>query len=207
MQHLNRITGYPALLSWSRACLDWWETVAQSRTALGVMFLWAVGEAMVWPIIPEALLVPMAAGAGRAFPRVWAAAVLGAALGSVAMYAFSLSLPTVALALLAHIPGAQDEKMARAATLLAERGPGAFWAQPWTGIPFKVFAVLGALQHLDIWQAIPISISARGLRMAVTGGAVALVAWPLRRFVRDFFLLLAAVYLVSFGYGWWITQM
>jgi hypothetical protein len=47
------------------------------------MFAWAVAEATAWPIIPDALLVPMAAGARRRFYVPLDAAVAGMALGGI----------------------------------------------------------------------------------------------------------------------------
>ena len=196
-----------ALLGECRAAFDRWERFARSRAGLGVLFVWALAEATVWPIIPDAVLVPMAVGARRTVPRLWLAAVARSTLGGVALYLFALQAPGVALDLLKQLPAVQPEMLGRATGLLAEQGPRAFLVQPWSGIPFKIFAVLGAGQGLDPLHALPISIAARALRMGVSGGVVALLAWPLRRFLRDFSLFLAVAYLVLFGYGWWATQM
>ncbi|MGE4606957.1 MAG: hypothetical protein AAEJ52_09475, partial [Myxococcota bacterium] len=46
-------------LEQSRAAFDRWEGFARSRAGLSVLFVWALAEATVWPIIPDALLVPM----------------------------------------------------------------------------------------------------------------------------------------------------
>jgi membrane protein YqaA with SNARE-associated domain len=194
-------------LEQSRAAFDRWEGFARSRAGLAVLFVWALAEATVWPTIPDALLVPMVVGARRAFPRLWLAAVTGSTLGVLALYLFALQAPGVALDLLKQLPAVRPEMLGRAAGLLAEQGPRAFLIQPLTGIPVKIFAVLGAGQGLDPWHVMPISIAARAFRMGVSGGVSALLAWRLRRFLRDFSLLLAVAYLVLFGYGWWATQM
>lgn len=196
-----------ALLGRCRSAFDWWERFSRSRQGLGVMFAWALAEATVWPIIPDALLAPMAAGARRTFPRLWLAAVVGSFLGGIALYLFSLAAPQAALDLIASLPVVKTAMLWRAAGLLAEQGVHAFWVQPWTGVSFKIFAVLGAGQQMDPWQVMPVSIAARALRMGVNGAAIALIAWPLRNFLRDFSLFLLVAYLAIFGYGWWLTQM
>lgn len=196
-----------ALLRECRVAFDWWERFARSRIGHIIMFFWALGEATVWPIIPDALLVPMALAARHTFPRLLLSAVLGSALGGTAIYLFAFSQPEAGLGLLAHLPVVSNAMIDRAGALLVEQGPGAFWAQPWSGNSYKIFAVLGAAQGLDPWQVMPISIAARALRMGVNSGVAAFVAWPLRGFLRDFFLFLAVAYLVLFGYGWWVTQM
>ncbi len=91
-------------LEQSRAAFDRWEGFARSRAGLAVLFVWALAEATVWPIIPGALLVPRGGGARRAFPRLWLAAVTGSTLGGVALYLFALQAPGVALDLLKQLP-------------------------------------------------------------------------------------------------------
>src|SRR5438477_1726441 len=70
-----------AIVRVCRDAFDRWERFASSRRGLGLMFAWAAGEATVWPIIPDFLLIPMAVGNRRRFSRSWAAAVAGMALG------------------------------------------------------------------------------------------------------------------------------
>jgi membrane protein YqaA with SNARE-associated domain len=171
------------------------------------MFAWALAEATVWPIIPDALLVPLVVGAPRRLPRLWLAAVAGSTLGGAAGYAFAWWRSALARRILERLPGVQPRMLERTAALLAERGPSAFWLQPWTGMALKIFCVLGAAQHVDPRQALPISVAARALRLGVTGAAAALCGWRLRRFVRDRSLVLALAYLLVGGVGWWATQI
>jgi len=95
----------------------------------------------------------------------------------------------------------------RAADLLVEQGPRAFWLQPWTGIALKIFGVLGAGQRLTPWKVLPIAVAARALRLGLSGGVAALLGWRLRSSLRDRFLYLALVYVMLVGYGWWATQI
>jgi hypothetical protein len=95
----------------------------------------------------------------------------------------------------------------RASELLTEKGTGAFWLQPWTGIPIKIFGVLGAGRRLEPWQVLPISVAARAVRLGWTGGLAAVLGWRVRSSVRDRSLFLAVAYLVLAGYGWWATQL
>ena len=195
------------LLRQCQNSLDWWERFACSGRGLALMFLWALAEATVWPIIPDALLVPMAVGARRFFPRLLAASIVGSTLGGIMTFSFASYQPEAATAILPHLPTVQPHAVERANSMLAERRVMAFWAQPLSGLPFKTFAVLGAAQDMDPWQVMSISTAARALRMGSTGGIAALLAWPLRGFLRDFFLYLAVAYLLLFAFGWWLTQM
>jgi membrane protein YqaA with SNARE-associated domain len=84
------------LLSECRALFDRWERIASGRAATGIMFVWAVAEATVWPVIPDFLLVLIAAGNRRRFYVPLAAAVLGSAVGGSAI--FLLAYRTLRLA-------------------------------------------------------------------------------------------------------------
>ena len=190
----------------SRLAADWWERFSASRRGLVVMFAWAVAEATVWPVIPDALLVLMAAGSRQAFPAVLATAVLGSALGGVALYGYASAQPSAALAALPRLPLVSDRTIERAGDLLTERGTEAFLIQPVSGIPYKVVAVLAAARSMDPQHVLPLSIAARTLRMTVAGVLAALLASRCRPFVRDRFLILVSSYLLLFGYGWWLTQ-
>src|SRR2546421_6827505 len=62
-----------------RDTYDRWERFASSRWGAQLMFAWALAEATVWPILPDFLLVPMAAANRRRFHVPLAAAVAGMA--------------------------------------------------------------------------------------------------------------------------------
>ena len=105
--------------------------------------------------------------------------------------------------LLAQLPLVQESQIDAVHARLDADGAAAFLAQPWSGIQFKVWGIVGGVQRIDPWFAIPAFIASRALRMSV--GAT--LAWILGRtfsgVVREFFVLLAALYLALFFYGWW----
>lgn len=196
-----------ALCGASRAVFDRWAAFARSGRGPAALFLWATAETLVWPVMPDALLVPLAASAPGAVARLWLTAVGGNALGSALLSLFGWWRPAQARAILVRLPGVQPWMLERANRLLAERGLAAFWLQPWTGISLKIFGVLAAGQRFAPWQVVPIAVAARALRLALSGGVAALLGWRLRRGLRDGFLFLALAYVLLGGYGWWVTQI
>jgi 1-acyl-sn-glycerol-3-phosphate acyltransferase len=168
------------------------------------MFVWAFSEAVAWPIIPEFLLVPMAAGNRRRFYVTLAASIAGSALGGAALYLLAFAHPAAALVYLAHLPltGQGASEVQRE---FAQKGAGAFLSQPLSGIPFKVWAVVGASRHVSPLVAIPIFVVARSVRMAVFATIGRVAAGLFTSFFRDFSLFLLAIYLPLFFYGWWQT--
>lgn len=190
----------------SRRVADRWEWFSASRLGLAIMFAWAFAEANVWPVIPDALLAPMIIGAHRSFLRLLAATVVGSALGGVVLYGYAFAEPAAALAALPGLPMVSDRTIERADHLLAGRGQEAFVMQPVSGVPFKVVAVIAAARSMDPLQVLPVSITARTLRIGLIGVLAALLASRFRSFFRDRFLILAGLYLLIFGYAWWLTQ-
>ena len=191
------------LLRECRAIYDGWARFGSAHGGLGIMFLWAVAEATVWPIIPDFLLVPMAAGARRRFYLPLAAAIAGMAVGGSAIFLFAFVAPHQASSFLSHLPLVHDSQIRGAHRRLARDGVAAFFFQPWSGISFKVWAVVGGAMHANPWLAIPTFIVARSLRMAAFATGTGLLADRFAGFVRDFSLFLAVIYLALFFYGWW----
>lgn len=192
-----------ALLRECHAAFDRWERFASGRRGARLMFLWALAEAVVWPVIPDALLVPVVAGNRRRFRIPLLAAVCGSALGGVLLMLGATWWPATALTFLEHLPLVTDRQIQTASAHLANDGATAFLLQPWSGVPFKVWGVMAAVQGISLWPAIPLSIAARAFRMTVVAFAARLTAHLLPNFLRDFSLYVLAIYLVLFAYGWW----
>ena len=147
----------------------------------------------------------MAAGARRNYWRLLAAAVLGSALGGVLIYLFAYMAPAPAEALVQHLPFVRPGMLQSAREALDQQSVAAFLVQPWSGISYKIFAVLGAARGLHPLVVIPISTAARGVRMLINSLVINLVARRFPNFFRDFWIYLLATYLVLFGYGWWLV--
>ncbi|HZT07770.1 MAG TPA: hypothetical protein VFC51_12120 [Chloroflexota bacterium] len=183
----------------SHVAFDRWEALAASRASLAVMFLWAVAEATVWPIIPDFLLVPLAVGAQRRFLRPLLASILGSTLGGAALYVFAHRRPSRARALLAALPFVAERHVRTAEAGIAEHGAWAFLLQPWSGVAFKVWALVAASRGVDPALAIPASVAGRALRMAISAALPGLLSARFRRTVRDHALALTALYGAAFG--------
>jgi membrane protein YqaA with SNARE-associated domain len=197
----------PALLNECRASFDWWQRLACSRRGFWLMFAWAAAEATFWPVIPDFLLVPMAAVYGRRFYVPLAAAVLGAALGGIINYLYSTIAPAQALDILRHIPLVSESQIDIVRANLARDGIMAYLYQPWSGVPFKVWAVVGGSMHLSPLLAIPTFVAARAFRMAVFATIAGLVGARFSIFLRDYWLFVLAIYVVLFSFGlWWVAS-
>ena len=191
----------PALRQRSRAVADRWERFASGRGAVALMFSWAFAEATISPLIPDVLLAPLAAGNRRRFHVPLTASAAGSAAGGVLMFLFASRSPRRATTLLDRLPLVHERHVEKARRQLARRGAGAFLVQPWSGVPFKVWAVVAGSEGISPRRAIPLSIAARSARMSVFAAAAAFLAGRFARPLRDFSLVVAALYVALFVYG------
>src|SRR6476661_3284038 len=203
MSRIVEINVEDGLLRECRAAYDSWARFTSSRRGWLFMFLWALGEATVWPIIPDFLLVPMSVGARNRPYRPLSAALLGMALGGTMTFAVSLVWPAFAWHVVSQVPlsGAQHLEAVRSA--LQTDGPAAYLYQPWSGISFKLWAQVGGEMRLPFLEVVPLFIIGRALRMVIFSTLAMLLGEALKRFVRDYSLFLAVIYLVLFSFGLW----
>ncbi len=190
------------MLAECRAVHDALRRFASSRSGIWTMFLWALGEATIWPVIPEAILVPMAAFSTR---RAWliGAAIAGSAVGALATFGFGYVAPSPAHWVLIHLPFVFDRQIADVDAQLSAHGAWALLAQPWSGISFKIWGVEAARQRFTPLLVIPIFVGSRALRMTFFGWLAAFAGYRTRTFIRDFSIFVLVAYVVLFTLGWW----
>lgn len=189
----------------SRALHDRLTSFAATRRAASLMFVWAVAEAIVWPIIPDALLFPLIVARPRLAARLTACSAIGSALSGIALVLASLNQPASAAALLGKLPLVFDWQIQEVTQLLGFAGPAAFWGQPISGVPFKVWGIIAGVLGLDPWQVIPTFATARTLRMIAVAAVGVLLGQTLHRWIRDHAISAAVGYLIVFGIGWTLT--
>src|SRR5438270_13950747 len=73
--------------------------------ALALAFIWGLGEATFFFIVPDVLLTLIATRSLRSAIKATIAALAGALIGGVVMVAFAHTWPETARAFLLHIPG------------------------------------------------------------------------------------------------------
>jgi len=166
-------------------------------------FLWAVAEATVWPIMPDAVLVPLAAER----PRSWWRLVLAATLGTVVGGAVSHRLGNgrADFADIARLPLVRQRMVRAAARWLEASGPRGLLRQPASGVPYKVFARLAGGQHLPLVPFLGWTVVARGGRFLFTVGCTVLVRRLFPVLGGRWHRSATAVWAVVFGLGLWRT--
>jgi membrane protein YqaA with SNARE-associated domain len=189
------------LLRASQASFDGWQRFAEGRAGLVSMFVWAVCEATFWPIIADVLLAPMAA-VNRRFHRSLLACIAGMALGGTATFLFAHWFPKAAMRTIRQMPMVREDQITRVTAVLTAQGWRGYFQQPYSGIPYKVWGVVGGDMGLAPWQAIPAFILARAFRMMLAATISRAVGARFTPQARDYWLLLVPVYVVLFLAGW-----
>lgn len=166
-----------------RALYDWTMNLAASRHAAKALGFVSFIESSVFPIPPDALLIPMVLSE-RA--RAWwyafvctAASVLGALLG----YAIGALLFEAVAEPILNIYG-YDEKFRTFAGKYNEWGAWAVLIAGLTPFPFKVITIASGATKLSIPVFVLASIVARGIRFYVVAGLVYYFGPPVRDFVE-----------------------
>lgn len=165
------------------------------RTAEGplgpvVIALWAVAEALVFPLIPDSGLAGFTFASPRRLRRLWAAAVVGTVVGSLlavwgTRHGLHWPLPLV------------TGRMAEAASgWVAADGAAALAHQPLSGVPVKAFNATGAPGVSLVAWAAAVAL-ARGARMLLTGAIGAAAGWARDRWVPERFRGLVHVAVVA----------
>jgi hypothetical protein len=166
------------------------------------MALWSFLEALVWPIIPDFLLAALVIGSPKVAASALAACVGGSAMGTAILYRVALARPAEVMGLLRRLPFVFEADIESVGERIEGQGAGAFVWQPTSGIPSKVWAVLGASKGLRTRDVLPILMASRAVRMAVIAILAALVGARFTSRIRERFLLLLAIYISAFMVGW-----
>jgi 1-acyl-sn-glycerol-3-phosphate acyltransferase len=137
---------------------------------LTTMVLWAAAEALIWPIMPDALLVPLCVVFPHRAWQFWLAATLGSAIGGA--LAFGAARKGYAVNI-RQMPLIREAMVQQADKWLAEEGPKGVRHQSLSALPFKVFALLAGERKLDFAPFIGWAMLMRGLRFAIVAALAA----------------------------------
>jgi membrane protein YqaA with SNARE-associated domain len=171
-------------------------------TAL-LTFLWAVAEATLWPIMPDAVLVPLALRQPGSWWRLVVAAALGTTAGGLVSHV--LGRRRADRSEIARLPLVRPAMVAAADHWLVNEGGRGAWRQPATGVPLKVFARLAGARRLPLETFLLWAVAARTVRFTIAAGLAALIGqrWP--GVVTRAFWWLTLLWGIVFGVALWRT--
>ncbi|HKP13806.1 MAG TPA: hypothetical protein VJZ91_16915 [Blastocatellia bacterium] len=184
------------------------DRLATSRAILFVAFLWGLGEALFFFIVPDVLLTWVATRSLRSAVKASLAALAGALIGGAALVAFAHASPDTARAFLPHIPGINARLLERVSGQVDELNLLAVLFGPLKGIPYKIYAVEWGARGGPLLPFLLISIPARWVRFAlsaVIARAIARIIQPLTHHRARVEALILAIIWVAF-YAFYFTR-
>ena len=180
-----------------------WQRVRKAAfgwAGLLVVFLWAMGEGIFWPLIAEMPLLLLVVTVGWRWrgAALIAASAAGAALGVLAtwwMVKSGFEPPS---------PLTTPRMFEVAAEQLDANLGGAFWQQMFNGIPVKVYAHEAGAMGLSLAE-LGTALIARITRIVLVGAGGWLLGNFLARWLRPSLGLVQSVTLALFPIGLWLT--
>lgn len=176
----------------------WYEranALSGSGAGLVVAFAWGVAEALVWPIIPDFIVAILAVANPKRFAKIAIAAVTGSVAGG--LIAYLLGGAGI------HFPAlfTTRKMITNAVALMGARGSAALWSQPFSGIPYKVFAFRASGAHAALPSFLAITLMARGARILAVGAFFAAGAILTRRWTERWYVPFVIAFTIVFAIG------
>jgi membrane protein YqaA with SNARE-associated domain len=171
------------------------ENFLTSKQSNYLIFFWALSEALIWFIIPEFLLLLVIFMRTRLKRNILIFDILGTIAGTV--LAFVINLPAH---LIEKLPYIQPSMVQQTADWFEKNGLFALAYQPFSGIPYKVFAYLGANYHILIIVFIAAAVLVRVARYFIFYTLFNNLYPYLHKFVYRYYVILfvVAVFIFSF---------
>ena len=176
---------------WSRV-----SRIAGSWVGLVVVFFWAFGEGVSWPLLAEMPLMLLVVTVGRS----WRGALLIAASATGSLLGI---LTTWYLVSHGHIPPTPLTTPRMRATALQQMTSDpttAFWHQTYNGIPVKLYAHASGLVRLS-FKNLLISAAPRIARIFVVGGFVWAFGGLVSRYLKPCLGLVQSLCLLVFPFA------
>lgn len=170
------------------------EDFFQSRQANWLVFTWAFGEALIWFVIPEFLLLLIIFLRIQRKRELLFFDIYGTAAGTV--LAYIINLPVHAIDKLPYI---QPKMVTQTETWYHQHGLLALTSQPFSGVPYKVFTFLAPHYHFFILFFLIAAIMVRIARYYIFFAMFSLIYPVLHKYVyRNYArLFVAAVFIFS----------
>jgi len=169
-----------------------------------VAFVWGLGEATVFFLVPDVFLTLIAVRNLRPALKGTVFALSGALIGGAMMYALGHEAPKQMRSLLDNVPGISSRLITRVETEVRDDGLVAILLGPTKGIPYKLYAVDWGARRGDFFAFMLISIPARYARffllpIGARAAAHLLKPWTKRRAAVEI-TLHAAFWIAFYSY-------
>lgn len=188
-----------------RGLYNWTIRLAGHRHATAALFAVSFAESSVFPVPPDAMLVPMILANPR---KAWLFAgvcTLASVLGGIVGYGIGYFLYDALGRPILELYGQQDQ-IESAITWYQKWGTLIVAAKGFTPIPYKVVTITSGFAHLDIWAFILASIVSRIPRFFLVAALLRRYGDPIRAFIEKRLYLVTMLFLLFLVGGFVVIE-
>lgn len=178
-----------------RGLYNWTIRLAGHRHATLALFAVSFAESSVFPIPPDAMLVPMILANPR---KAWLFAgvcTVASVLGGMVGYAIGYFLYDTLGKPILQLYG-QQEQIEHALAWYREWGAWIVAVKGFTPIPYKVVTITSGFAHLDIWAFLLASVVSRIPRFFLVAALLRRYGDPIRSFIEKRLYLVTTLFLL-----------
>ena len=168
------------------------------RSGLAISGAWGFAEATVFFVVPDVAVGVVALLAPRRWWRVASLTIGASLLGGLVLFTAASVDRDTARSVVTALPGIDEEMTSGVAGDLEDDGGMALVRAPFSGIPYKVYAVEMADRSWAVGSFLGWSLPSRAMRILPVAGFAALVGRWFAGFIRRRTGLVLGAYLV----GW-----
>lgn len=164
------------------------ENFFLSKASNWLVFFWALGEALVWFVIPEFLLLLVIFMRIHRKRELLLYDVAGTVAGTILAFFTHVSDKTIA-----SLPFIQDKMVEQTHVWYEHSGLWGLLYQPFSGVPYKVFTLTATNHHFFILTFILVAVIVRMSRYAIFFGIFSALfqgmhGFVYKRYVKLFFI-------------------
>ena len=206
----NRWARMFRILTWPnkllRVLYDWVLKWAETRQAIGILFLLAVAESSFFPVPPDVLLIAMAVARPKRALLYAGVATLGSVLGGMLGYLIGAELyDAVGRHIISfyHLETQWERVVAsyQGNAFLFVAGAG------FTPIPYKVFTIAGGACRIYFSTLVLASLLSRGARFGLVAGLIRVFGPAAKQLIDRYFNILTVAFFVLLVLGFYVAKV
>jgi membrane protein YqaA with SNARE-associated domain len=190
-----------------RRLYDWTMSLAATRHAEKALFGVSFVESSIFPIPPDALLIPMVLARRESWVRLALICTLGSVLGAFLGYAIGMFLfETIGQPILAFYGKADSFAELSAWYNSSSWGGWAIFGAAITPFPYKVVTIFSGTTGFNLLAFAVISVIGRGFRFFLVAWLLSRFGEPIRAFIEKYLNILFVLFILLLLGGFYAVK-
>ena len=184
----------------------WCASLADGFGGLRLAYTWAFLEAIILPLPPEILLIPLALAAPERGVTLAVAAVCGSLSGGLVSFLTGWRWNERVVAILKRLPGVNPDRVLWASLMVRRLGSRFIAVSPWLVLPYKITSVVSGTLHLTWWRYLLAGAVGRGTRLLSIAWVAAMLGARCAVCVQTHAIAAVLLTYAAVGAGVWLIQ-